>query len=101
MMAFSWTSDIRAERALTRRCRRRRLTLRRDESPRAEPIWEIPVKKIDNVRKNLYAPTRRLSWQNESSIWERSSADGAANSAPIAAPRVRHSSFGLRRSLGP
>ncbi len=27
------------------------------------------LQKIDRVRKQLYAATRRLSWQNESRVW--------------------------------
>jgi hypothetical protein len=34
------------------------------------------LEKIDKVRKELYAAARRLSWQNENCIWERSSRGG-------------------------
>ena len=30
------------------------------------------LQKIDKVRKELYPATRRLSWHNESRMWERS-----------------------------
>jgi len=43
------------ENVLTNPCLRRRFTLRRDESRRGEPIWEIPHRMGLNVSRK-YAP---------------------------------------------